>query len=561
MNKQRIKILLFGLFAVIVIALVNRKEKVDQPNILWLTCEDISPYFSFYGDSTAQTPVLDKLASSSLVYDNAFATVGVCAPSRSSIITGMYPISIGTHNMRTGRDYAGWGTRVYNGDSEAKDINGTPISHYSAVIPSHVKCFTEYLRAAGYYCTNNAKTDYQFAPPVTAWDASGNDAHWKNRKDGQPFFAVFNHEVTHESRMWMNKNLEMTVNPDSVPLPAYFPENPIVRQDVARNYSNIELLDAQIGERLTELEEAGLLENTIVFFYSDHGGPLPRGKREHYDSGLKVPFIVSFPKSIRGDRVNELISFVDLAPTILSLAGIEPPAYMQGQAFLGKFKSETKRKYIYGSGDRFDEYPDRIRSIRDSQFMYVRNYHPELPAYKDVAYRKNMDMMNELIKLNNNNELNPEQAYYFRTTKFEEELYNCKADPFQLNNLIEDNTFEPKISELSYAMDNWLIEVRDMGAMPEAEILNNMWPKGIQPQTEKPSISINDEIIQIECTTEGASIAYISSKTELEPNLDSGWQLYHKPIENKNASFLYVLANRIGYKDSEIVKIDLLKIK
>jgi len=206
----------------------------------------------------------------------------------------MYPASIGTMHMRTAHDYAGWGERKYAVTTDATDVAGEPIRQYSAVIPEMVKCFTEYLRASGYYCTNNAKTDYQFAAPVTAWDANSNKATWKNCPEGKPFFSVFNHEVTHESRMWMNKKLAQTVSPNSVPLPDYYPEDSIVRQDVARNYSNIELLDKQIGEKIAELKKAGLYDKTIIFFFSDHGGPLPRGKREIYDSGLRVPFLVHF---------------------------------------------------------------------------------------------------------------------------------------------------------------------------------------------------------------------------------------------------------------------------
>ncbi|MFA9390947.1 MAG: sulfatase [Prolixibacteraceae bacterium] len=533
-------------------------ENLDQhPNIIWITCEDISPTLSFYGDSSAQTPVLDRLAEQSLIYDNAFATVGVCAPSRSSIITGMYPVSIGTHNMRTGRDYSGWGTRLYNGESDAIDIDGKKVPLYSAVIPSEVKCFTEYLRAAGYFCSNNAKTDYQFAAPLTAWDENGPQAHWKHRKTGQPFFAVFNHEVTHESRMWMNKNLPMTVDPNTVHLPPYFPNDSVVRNDVARNYSNIELLDQQVGEKLKELEEAGVLDNTIIFFFSDHGGPLPRGKREHYDSGLRVPFLVKFPGDGNFERVDDLISFVDLAPTILSLAGIEAPEYMQGQAFLGKYKSKTERKYIYGSGDRFDEFSDRIRSIRNHRFMYVRNYHPELPAYKDVSYRKQMDMMNQLLTLKDEGHLNEDQLYFFRETKLDEEFYDCTIDSFQLHNLIDQPEYTNEIEELRKAMNTWQVSVGDLGFIPEHDLFLQMWPDGIQPQTADPILEIYNHEITASSTTVGASLAYILSDENFVPDLDSGWQLYNGPIVNASSKYIYIIAVRIGFKDSEIVKISL----
>jgi len=557
MNKiMRLKWWCFALISLLIES-CNPKINTKPLNILWLTCEDISPMLACYGDSTANTPVLDKLAAESMVFTNVYATVGVCAPSRSSLITGMYPVSIGTMHMRTGRDYAGWGTRDYSQKSEAKDINGDAIPLYSAVIPEYAKCFTEYLRAKGYYCTNNAKTDYQFAAPVTAWDANSYEAHWKNAPDVRPFFSVFNHEITHESRMWINKNLPQTVKPEEVPLPDYFPDNPIVRQDVARCYSNIELLDKQIGEKLKELKDAGLLDNTIIFFFSDHGGPLPRGKREHLDSGLKVPFMIRFPNGQYAGKNDTLISFVDLAPTVLSLAGIKPPDYMQGKAFLGEYKTDVPRKFVFGSGDRFDEFTDQIRSVRDDRFMYVKNFYPELPRYKDVGYRKNMDMMNELLRLNRANELNEKQALWFEKIKPKEELYDCKNDPFQLVNIAGDSCFLEKLTDLRKALNDWQKEIDDKGNIPEKQLFEQMWPGGVQPKTNIAKIEIKNRKVYLSCNTPGASIGYLVSNTAITPNLDSGWQLYTKPFTLKNDEILYTLACRIGYADSDIVSSNL----
>lgn len=528
----------------------------DQINILWLSCEDISAYLSFYGDSTANTPVLDKLANESMVFTNVFSTVGVCAPSRSSLITGMYPTSIGTMHMRTGQDVFGWGKRNYNDFSEAMDINKDSIGLYSAVVPAEVKCFTEYLRANGYFCTNNAKTDYQFAAPATAWDENGREAHWKNAPNHVPFFSVFNHTVTHESQIWAKRDFPLTVNPDSVNLPPYFPDDSIVRTDVARCYSNIELLDKQIGKKLQELKEVGLYDKTIIFFFSDHGGPLPRGKREHYDSGLKVPFMVRLPNGINAGYYNQLISFVDVAPTVLSLAGIKPPDYMQGQAFLGAYKAKNNRTYIYGSGDRFDEFSDRIRMVRNDRFMYVRNFYPELPRYKDVAYRRQMPMMEELIKLNLDGQLNQVQARWFSSSKPAEELYDCYNDPHQLNNLVGNDEYNVHLAELKAIFRDHQQTYGDLGEIAERELLNRMWPNGKQPKTLKPIVSFNENTFSLSCSTNGASIAYLVSDSIIEPNLDSGWELYTKPVPIKKESFVYAMACRIGYADSEILKIE-----
>lgn len=549
--KSNLLLLIFIIGAYFV-SCTSETTKPTPPNILWLSCEDISPLLACYGDSTAHTPNIDKLASESMVFTNAFATVGVCAPARSSIITGMYPVSIGTMHMRTGKDIFGWEQRDYEGGPIGFDVNGDTIPLYSAVVPDYVRCFTEYLRAAGYYCTNNAKTDYQFAAPVTAWDENSRNAHWKNTPEGMPFFSVFNHSVTHESQVWARKNDSLTVNPENVPLPDYFPDNNIVRTDVARLYSNIELLDKEIGAKLKALENAGLLDNTIVFFYSDHGGPLPRGKREHYDSGLKVPFMVRFPNAQHAGRNDELISFVDLAPTVLSLAGVEIPAYLQGQAFLGNAKAEKERDYVFGSGDRFDEFTDRNRSVRDDRFMYVRNYFTDKPRYKDVGYRKNMDMMNEMLRLFTNDSLNEKQSIWFEKSKPEEELYDCINDPYQLNNLVEDGNYTEKLNELKLAMDKWQAEVNDRGNISEKQLLEEMWPGGVQPVTDNPEVKLENGKVTLTCSTKGASLAYLVSETDIEPTLDSGWKLYIEPVSLKKGQILYALANRIGYADSEI---------
>ena len=343
----------------------------NHPNILWLVTEDISPNLSFYGDSTAKTPNLNALAAESKIYDNAFAPVGVCAPARSSIITGRYPTSIGTMHMRTSKDIMSWGKREYANNIPIMDVAGDSIRQYSTVIPEGIRCFTEYLRAAGYYCTNNAKTDYQFAAPLSAWYENDNQAHWRNRPDGRPFFAVFNTNLTHESKLWKHDKKPLTVAPETVSVPPYLPDTETSRRDIARHYSNIELMDKWVGKLIQQLKDDGLYDNTIIFFYSDHGGPLPRQKRAIYDSGLRVPLLVKHLNSAEKGRTDRLISFVDLAPTMLSLAGMTKRDGMQGRAFLGKHTAPPNA-YIYGSADRFDEYTDRSRAVRDERFFVYK---------------------------------------------------------------------------------------------------------------------------------------------------------------------------------------------
>ena len=528
----------------------------QKPNILWITVEDISPTLSMYGDSTASTPNLDELASESLIFTEAFTTVGVCSPSRSSLITGMYPVSIGTHQMRTGKDVFGWGSRDYRGISNAIDVNGDSIPLHSVVTPPEVKCFTEYLRADGYYCTNNSKTDYQFAAPVTAWDQNSNNAHWRNREKNQPFFSVFNFDVTHESKMWLHRDKPLTVKPSLVPLPPYFPDTETVRNDVARNYSNIELLDKMVGNLIQDLKADGLFDNTYIFFFSDHGGPLPRGKRSHYESGLKVPMIVRTPSQKKIRYVDEKISFVDLAPTMLSLSGLDIPDHFQGRAFMGEKKSRVLRDYIFGSGDRFDETYDRVRSVISKKFVYVRNYHTNRPAYKDVLYRKNIDMTNEMLELYKAGKLNSDQKYWYRESKNREEFYVRSDDPYSLKNLISDGKYKDEIEKHRLALKNWQDEINDIGGEPEKIRLDSMWPSGIQPKSRKPVVFVKDKIVTIKSNTKGSSNAFIISDNDFEPSLDDGWKLYHEPIK-VNKGYIYVISTRLGFEDSDIIKVKL----
>lgn len=522
-----------------------------KPNILWIVCEDISPTLSMYGDKTAKTPNLETLASESLIFDNAFAPVGVCAPSRSSIITGMYPTSIGTMHMRTGKDVQSWGNRVYKESIPVVDYKGDSIREYAAVIPNFVKCFPEYLRAEGYFCTNNQKTDYQFAAPITAWDENGPKAHWRNRPKDTPFFSVFNIGTTHESRLWKNADKKLTVSPNEVELPPYYPDNATSRNDVARHYSNVELMDKEVGEFIEQLKEDGLYDNTIIFFYSDHGGPLPRQKREIYDSGLKVPFFVKDIESKSIGRTDRLVSFVDFAPTMLSLAGIQPTDYMEGKAFLGEHEAKP-RDYVFGSSDRFDEYTDRIRSVRNKRFLYLRNYYPELPKYKDVSYRKNIPMMNNMLELKNNRALNEIQQIWFGN-KTNEELYDCEKDPYNIYNLIDDPSYKNELAKLRNALFDQLQKSPDLGQLPESKLIEMMWPDNIQPLTKAPDLKVSQGNIVLSSATKGASIAYkISHSANEKFDYNSHWKLYTHPLKLKKGMFLYTMAERIGYIESAI---------
>ena len=418
------------------------------------------------------------------------------------------------------------------------------------MIPDEVKCYTEYLRKAGYYCTNNQKTDYQFAPPITAWNENNGKAHWRNAPKGKPFFSVFNIGTTHESQLWKKRDLPLTVKPENVKVPPYLPDNDATRNTIARHYSNVELMDAEIGAFIKQLKDDGLYDNTIIFFYSDHGGPLPRQKREIYDSGLKVPFMIKGVATESG-RTNRMISFVDLAPTMLSLAGLKAPDYMEGQAFLGEFNTE-RRKYIFGSSDRFDEITDRIRAVRNDQFLYLRNDFTTLPKYKDLGYRKNVPMMSAFLELKADNKLDKEEQLWF-APKIKEELYDCEKDPHNINNLAEDPEYASVLVEIRQALETHLKDRKDYGLIPESEMIEAMWPNFEQPITVSVDLDIENGLATLSSKTKGASIAYIISNELLEElDFNSSWNLYTNPVKLKKGDFIHTIAQRIGYKESAI---------
>ncbi len=507
-----------------------------QPNILWLVAEDLSPIIPPFGDSTVTTPTLSRLAAEGVRYTRVFSPSGVCAPSRAALATGMYQNHIGAHHMRT------------RGNPRYLPEGVVP---YEAMPPAGVKMHSEYLREIGYYATNNAKEDYQFEKPVTAWDESSREAHWRNREPGQPFFAIFNFGVTHESRVWALAEDSLWVDEDlDVPVPPYLPDNEVGRRDVRQVYSNIKQMDAQVGEILSELEADGLLDSTIVFWYSDHGGPLPRQKRLLYDSGMHVPLIIRFPEAWRAGEVDDqLISFIDFKPTLLSLAGIEPPDYVDGQAFLGPYAAQTERSYVHGAGDRFDEEYDMIRAVRDHRYKYLRNYQPEKTYYLPVAYREQMPIMKELLRMRDAGELNEYQAQWFRDQKDPEELFDTEVDPHELHNLASDPAYSEKLEELSAEMDQWMARIDDKGLMSEPEYIASIWPDGEQPVTQPPSFRREGPRIILENQTEGASIGYqIVSEGQAPGDV---WEVYTSPIELASGQEVLALAHRIGFSESD----------
>jgi N-sulfoglucosamine sulfohydrolase len=530
----------------------------DRPNILLMMAEDMSSRVGAFGDPVAVTPNLDALAQQGVRYTNTFTAAGVCAPSRASHILGMHQISTGSQHMRTS-------TRPEGG--------------YYAVPPAEVKAYPELLRAAGYYTYTDQKLDYQFSSPwpgsgpFTIWDDEGSaNADWRGRAEGQPFFGFRNFPVTHESgvfrplgempnsvihfvmqamRWWsMDEAVPPVVKPADVPLPPYYPDTPTVRADLARHYDNIAYMDAEVGAILAQLEADGLADSTIVIWTTDHGDGLPRAKRELYDSGLKVPMVIRWPEKYRpadvapGGIDTRLISFIDFAPTILRLAGVEVPAYLQGQDFAGP--QAPAREFIFASRDRIDEVPDRQRAIRDQRFKYIRSWQPEQEQGHPLAYRDNIDMVREMRAMYLAGELNEAQALWFQAPG-EEQLYDIGEDPFEINNLAGNPAYTAELIRLRNALGERLAELGDWSEESEAAMVARFEPDGERRVTPVPEAVVSQGLLVISTTEPGSSLGY---------RLNGGdWKLYTGAVAIGAAETIEAKAVRYGWEESEPVSV------
>ncbi|MCA9424609.1 MAG: sulfatase-like hydrolase/transferase [Candidatus Omnitrophica bacterium] len=469
MRRNRVRVVLAATLLTIGGFLAPRVcAEEARPNIVWITCEDMSPLAGCYGDPVARTPNIDGMAAQGLRYENAFSISGVCAPSRSCLITGMYPTSLGTCHMR---------------------CRNQP--------PDYVKCFPEYLQKAGYYCTNNRKEDYNFHTPPTAWNESSNKAHFRNRPDkDQPFFAVFNFTITHESKIGTLPEdlsegerellLPEKTDPQSVTLPAVYPDTPVIRKHWAHFYDLIAAMDRQVGEILNQLEEDGLTDNTIVFFYADHGTGAPLFKRWLWDRGTRVPLIIKWPGKIEpGSVTDRLVSFVDFGPTVLSLAGVPIPEYMQGKAFLGE-QETPERDFVYAARDRMDERLEIIRSARDKRYRYIRNYKPEVPYDQYLNYPESFPIMQDLRRAHDAGELNEVQLQYFADRKPLEELYDLETDPEEIQNIAGSAEHREDLNRLRGAVDDWMARVHDVGFIPEFQLEEWLNGGGRYPNPDEP---------------------------------------------------------------------------
>ena len=422
-------------------------DAAPRPNILWITSEDHGPHMGCYGDTFATTPNVDRLASRGLLYRHVWSGAPVCAPARTALISGLYPTSTGSEHMRSLVPY-----------------------------PVGRQMFPQLLRDAGYHCSNNSKEDYNLASPGKVWSESSGKAHWKNRPADAPFFAVFNSTKSHESRL--HGRGAPTHDPAKVRLPAYHPDTPEVRRDWAVYHDGVTAVDADAGRWLKELEDAGLVEDTIVFFFADHGSGMPRSKRWPGNSGLHVPLVVFIPEKFKalrppdyqaGGQSKRLVSFVDFAPTVLSLAGVKPPEWMQGHAFFGRFQAEPP-PFLHGFRGRMDERTDLIRSVTDGRYVYLRNYLPHLVHGQHLEYQWKTPTTRVWERLHLEGKLNAVQDAFWKP-KPPEELYDLQTDPDEVRNLADSAEHAAIKATLRKAQQDHAAKIRDVGFIPEGERL------------------------------------------------------------------------------------------
>ena len=442
-----------------------RPVQNDRPNILWITAEDMSRTLGCYGDGYAITPCIDQLATQSARYTHAFATSPVCSPSRACLINGCIATTQGAHPMRS-----------------------------LMPIPDQLNGFPALLREIGYYTTNNVKTDYNSGGEANiladSWDACSDQADWRGRQSGQPFFAVMNLMESHQSRsmVWPYQQFQDEVqvhlsanqihDPDLAPLPPYYPDTPLVKKTLARYYDCVTRMDQRVGEILERLKADGLYEDTIIFFYSDHGSGMPRHKRALLDSGMRVPLLIRLPEkyrhmarsvAVRG-VVDRLVNFEDFGPTVLSLAGIDAiPGHMTGRAFLGSLDA-PRRVHLFGHRDRVDEIMDMARSVRSHDFLYIRNYMPHLGYNQPGAWIDQAEVRQEFYSLAVSGKATPAQLQYLSSTRPPEELYNCVEDPLNLNNLAYSLNHEKLVTQMRNTLHRHLVQSRDLGLVPEIEL-------------------------------------------------------------------------------------------
>ena len=535
-------LLKFFIIALLVFSCEQNGEKTNQkesPNIVWLVSEDNSKHFlELYDERGASMPNVETLAEKGIVFNNAFSNAPVCSVARSTIISGCYAPRVGAQYHRR--------------------MELVPM-------PEGLKMFPEYLREAGYYTTNNSKEDYNFIKSENVWHESSRNASYKNRKLGQPFFHVQNFGGTHEGQLHFSKiqmdSITTETDQENVAVFPYHPNTPTYRFANAYYRDLHQKVDAQIGKFIAQLEAEGLMENTIIFYYGDHGGVLPRSKGYIYESGLHVPMVVYVPERWKhltpskiGSRTDAFVQFIDLAPTVLSLAGLDIPEEIDGKPFLGRAVTEenlNKRNTTFGYADRFDEKYDLVRSLRKGKYKYIRNYQPfnidalfNFYRYKMLAYKEWQEFFED-------GKLSKEQEQFFRA-RSPEALYDIEKDPHELHNLATDRSYESTLKELRSNLQYQVKSMPDLSFYPEPYFLeaglSNPVAFGAQNKTE---ISELIEIADLSLQSFEESKAEIAKALESDNPWKRYWGLIVCSSFGKDSYPFFKMAVQISKEDKE----------
>jgi len=417
----------------------DQDNTTSRLNILWIVADDLGTDLGCYGNSLIHTPNLDKLAGQGVLYTNFYTVTAVCSPSRSTLITGMYPVSIETHQHRT---------------------------RYKKQLPEGISPITYYFRKAGYFTSNGTyinknkpgKKDYNFVA-----DSIFDGTDWSQRKEGQPFFSQI--QIHYPHRPFLHDTI-YPIDEEKIKLPPYYPNTWLARKDWALYLETIQFLDQQVGKVMDRMVKEDLMDNTIVFFFGDQGRPMVRAKQFMYDGGIHTPLIIRWSgEKSKGTVCTDLVSNIDIPVATLELGGIKVPEHLQGINFLDT--DISKRKFIFTMRDRRDETVDRIRAIRTQNFKYIRNFYPERPYTQFNAYKKQAyPVLSQMQLLHENGELNDVQDQFMKDTRPGEELYELKTDSWEIHNLAGDKTYDNKLVQLREIMDSVLLAY-DKGTYPE----------------------------------------------------------------------------------------------
>ena len=526
---------IFTLAAVLLSFSINAQQK--RPNIVWITTEDNSScWYKLYNpEHGVAMPTIEKLASHGLLFKNAYSNAPVCSAARSTIISGVYGPRTGAHFHRP---------------------------QVKVKLPKGLKLFPAYLREAGYYTSNNSKQDYNYEKSAIkgVWDESSKKATYKKRKKGQPFFHVQNFTHTHESRLFPDfpKSKEFIIDPAKVNLFPYHPDTPKMREKYAQYLTLNNSTDALMGKVVSQLEKEGLLDDTFIFHYGDHGGVLPGGKGYAHNDGLQVAMVVYVPKNFKhlapaenGTKVDGFVQFVDLSATVLNLAGLEIPEQIDGKPFLGKgvtLEEINKRKTAIGYADRFDEKYDHVRFMRKGKYTYWRNYQPFNFDGLHNFYRYKQEVFREWRDLAKAGKLNDVQSAFFKARP-PEQLFDIEKDPHEVNNLAKDPAYQNILVEMRKAMKSRVRELPDVSFLPETALTPCNGNVVDLLKSNKQQIAKLASIADLQLTPYPEAKAQINSALNSEDPMQRYWGLITCSTFGKTADSFYAKAKELAKND------------